>query len=206
MNKETPIVLAVTGASALPLAEMALKLLLANKQNVYLILSKGAYKVFLHEHSLRIPIETKSQVSFWRSHLSESKGDLRCFKWDDIAANIASGSFKTKGMAILPCTMGTVGRIASGVATGLIERCADVHLKEGRKLVISPRETPFNLIHLKNLNLLAEAGAVVAPAMPAWYCKPKNIDELIEFMVVRMFDNFGDDLKKINRWEGESDA
>jgi 4-hydroxy-3-polyprenylbenzoate decarboxylase len=105
-------------------------------------------------------------------------------------------------MVILPASMGTVGRIASGVALDLVERAADVHLKEGRPLVICPRETPWNLIHLRNLTTLAEAGARIAPPVPAWYHQPQSIADMVDFLVIRVFDVLGYDLGNLNRWQG----
>jgi 4-hydroxy-3-polyprenylbenzoate decarboxylase len=105
-------------------------------------------------------------------------------------------------MLILPASMGTVGRIASGVATDLIERAADVQLKEARPLVIAPREMPWNLIHLRNLTQLAEAGARIAPPVPAWYGQPQNLDDMVDFMVQRTLDLFGYDLAPLRRWQG----
>lgn len=161
-----PIVLAVSGASAQPLAERALQLLLLAGESVDLIVSRGAIGVWQAELGVRVPSEPSAQEAFWRERLGCSSGELRCHRWNDQSVAIASGSHRTRGMVILPCSMGTVGRIASGVATDLMERCADVHLKEGRPLVICPRETPWNLIHLRNLTTLAEAGARIAPPRP----------------------------------------
>jgi len=98
--------------------------------------------------------------------------------------------------------MGTLGRIASGFSLDLIERCADVHLKEKRPLIISPRESPFNLIHLENLKRLATSGATIVPPIPAWYTNPETIEDLIDFIVVRLFDSLGENLDNINRWVG----
>ena len=105
-------------------------------------------------------------------------------------------------MVIVPCSMGTVGRINAGLASDLIERSADVHLKEGRPLLIAPREMPFNLIHLRNLTALAEAGASIAAPIPAWYTQPKSLDEMVTFMVVRLFDGLEEDLAPLDRWQG----
>ena len=99
-------------------------------------------------------------------------------------------------------SMGCVGRIAAGVATDLLERAADVHLKEARPLVLCPRETPWNLIHLRNLTALAEAGARIAPPVPAWYHQPKTIEEMVDFLVIRLFDVLGEELAPLNRWTG----
>ncbi|BBL86578.1 putative 3-octaprenyl-4-hydroxybenzoate carboxy- lyase (chromatophore) [Paulinella micropora] len=196
------IVLAASGASGQPLAERALQLLLASGEEVDFVISRGAMAVWQAEQGVSIPGNPISQETFWRSRLDSTNGILRCHRWNDQAAAIASGSHKTRGMVILPCSMGTVGRISSGVALGLIERCADVHLKEGRPLIIAPREMPWNLIHLKNLTTLAEAGARITPPIPAWYQQPKTLDDMIDFIVIRILDVLGLELGNLNRWEG----
>nr|YP_009531064.1 putative 3-octaprenyl-4-hydroxybenzoate carboxy- lyase [Paulinella micropora]AXY63753.1 putative 3-octaprenyl-4-hydroxybenzoate carboxy- lyase [Paulinella micropora] len=196
------IVLAASGASGQPLAERALQLLLASGEEVDFVISRGGMAVWQAEQGVSIPGNPISQETFWRSRLDSTNGILRCHRWNDQAAAIASGSHKTRGMVILPCSMGTVGRISSGVALGLIERCADVHLKEGRPLIIAPREMPWNLIHLKNLTTLAEAGARITPPIPAWYQQPKTLDDMIDFIVIRILDVLGLELGNLNRWEG----
>jgi len=196
------IVIAITGASAIQLGERSIQLLLENNKNVELILSKGAYEVAKSERNIHIPVEPKSQTDFWRNKLSVESGKLTCYRWNDHSACIASGSYKTIGMVIVPCSMGTLGRIASGFSLDLIERCADVHLKENRPLIISPRESPFNLIHIENLKRLASAGALIVPPIPAWYTNPKTVDDIIDFIVVRLFDSLGEDLENIKRWVG----
>ena len=196
------IVIAITGASAMQLGERAIQILLENNKTVDLILSKGAYQVAKSERNINIPTEPNSQAEFWRNKLNVNSGKLTCYRWNDHSASIASGSHKTKGMVIVPCSMGTLGRIASGFSLDLIERCADVHLKENRPLIISPRESPFNLIHIENLSRLAKAGALIVPPIPAWYTAPKTIDDLIDFIVVRIFDSLGEDLNNIKRWDG----
>ena len=196
------IVIAITGASAMQLGERSIQLLLENNKKIDLILSKGAYEVAKSERNINIPIEPKNQSYFWREKLNVQSGELTCYRWNDHSASIASGSHKTKGMVIVPCTMGTLGRIASVISLGLIERCADVHLKENRPLIISPRESPFNLIHIENINRLAKAGALIVPPIPAWYTNPQTIEDIIDFIVVRLFDSLGEDLGKIKRWDG----
>jgi 4-hydroxy-3-polyprenylbenzoate decarboxylase len=197
-----PIVLAVSGASAQPLAERALQLLLQAEETVELVVSRGAVGVWQAELGIRVPSEPALQEQFWRQRTGCSSGLLRCHRWNDQAAAIASGSHRTRGMVILPCSMGAVGRIAAGVATDLLERAADVHLKEGRPLVICPRETPWNLIHLRNLTSLAEAGARIAPPVPAWYHQPSTIEDMVDFLVIRVFDALGYDLGPLRRWSG----
>jgi 4-hydroxy-3-polyprenylbenzoate decarboxylase len=197
-----PVVLAVTGASAMPLAERGLQLLLEAGETVDLVASRGAIGVWLAEQGVRIPSEPDLQARFWRERTGVTTGQLRCHRWNDQAAAIASGSFRTRGMVILPASMGTVGRIASGVALDLVERVADVHLKEGRPLVIAPREMPWSLVHLRNLTTLAEAGARIAPPIPAWYHRPTSLEEMVDFLVIRVFDGLGYDLGSLRRWDG----
>lgn len=197
-----PLVLAVSGASAQPLAQRALQLLLDAGDSVELVTSRGAITVWQAELGIQLPGEPEAQEAFWRDRTGSSHGQLRCHRWNDQAASIASGSYRTRGMVILPASMGCVGRIAAGVATDLLERAADVHLKEARPLVICPRETPWNLVHLRNLTALAEAGARIAPPVPAWYHQPQTIEDMVDFLVVRLFDVLGEELAPLNRWMG----
>ncbi|TGG80067.1 MAG: UbiX family flavin prenyltransferase [Aphanocapsa feldmannii 277cV] len=201
-DADLPLVLGVTGASAQQLAVRALQLLLDAGASVDLVASRGAALVWQTELGLALPTEPARQEAFWRERTGSSGGCLRCHRWSDQAARVASGSFRTRGMLILPCTMGSVGRIAAGVALDLVERCADVHLKEGRALLIAPREMPWSLVHLRNLTTLAEAGARIVPPIPAWYQRPESIDDMVDFLVVRMLDGLGYDLGGIHRWQG----
>jgi len=197
-----PIVLAMSGASAQPLAQRALHLLLQEGHRVEVVTSRGAMGVWRAELGVQLPYDPGAQEAFWRERTGCASGTLRCHRWNDQAAPIASGSYRTAGMVILPASMGTVGRIASGVALDLIERAADVHLKEGWPLVIAPRELPWNLIHLRNLTALAEAGARIAPPVPAWYHQPRSLEETVDFLVIRVFDSLGLELGSLRRWTG----
>tara|TARA_B100000700_G_C14826082_1_gene752332 strand:+ start:181 stop:786 length:606 start_codon:yes stop_codon:yes gene_type:complete len=197
---ELPYVLGITGASAQPLAERTIQLLLESNKSVHLVLSKGSYEVWASEKQITIPSDTYAQQNFWRDRLKTQKGNLVCHGYHDLSASIASGSYKSKAMVIIPCSMGTVGRIASGISSNLIERAADVHIKENRPLIICPRESPLSLIHLNNLTLLAKAGVRIVPPIPSWYSQPENIDEMIDFIIVRLFDSLGEELKEVRRW------
>ncbi len=197
-----PVVLAISGASAQPLAQRALQLLLQAGETVELVVSRGAIAVWQAELGLQVPADPSAQERFWRERTGSGTGRLLCRRWNDQAAAIASGSYRTRGMVILPASMGTVGRIANGVALDLVERAADVHLKEARPLVICPRETPWSLVHLRNLTALAEAGARIAPPVPAWYHQPVTLDDMVDFLVIRVFDLLGYDLAPLRRWQG----
>lgn len=198
-----PLILGVSGASGLIYAVRALKFLLDADYTIELVASKSTYMVWQSEQNIRMPIEPVQQEQFWRQQAGvEAKGKLHCHPWGDVGANIASGSFRTLGMVVIPCSMSTVAKLACGLSSDLLERSADIQLKEGRKLVIVPRETPFSLIHLRNLTALAESGARIVPAIPAWYHNPQTIEDLVDFVVARTLDQLDIDCIPIQRWQG----
>lgn len=198
-----PLILGITGASGLIYAVRALKYLLQADYSIELVASKSTYIVWQAENQVRMPIEPAAQEEFWRQQAGVlTEGKLRCHPAQDVGANIASGSYRTLGMLVMPCSMSTVAKLAAGLSSDLLERAADVQLKEGRKLVLVPRETPFSLIHLRNLTALAEAGARIVPAIPAWYHQPQTIEDLVDFVIARAFDQFEIDCIPINRWQG----
>jgi flavin prenyltransferase len=198
-----PITIGITGASGLIYAVRTLKFLLEAEYQVELVASKSTYIVWQAENSVKMPVEPDLQELFWRDRAGvKNLGKLRCHRWGDVGANIASGSFRTQGMVIIPCSMSTVAKLAAGMSSDLLERAADVQLKEGRKLVIVPRETPFSLIHLRNLTTLAEAGARIVPAIPAWYHDPQTIEDLVDFVIARTLDQLDIDCVPLKRWQG----
>ncbi|MBD2136696.1 UbiX family flavin prenyltransferase [Anabaena sp. FACHB-1237] len=202
LNQKKPLIIGVTGASGLIYAVRSLKYLLTADYHVELVASKSTYIVWQAEQNIRMPPEPDKQEQFWRQQADvPTSGILRCHAWSNVGAGIASGSFRTLGMIIIPCSMSTVAKLAGGLSSDLLERAADVQLKEGRKLVIVPRETPFSLIHLRNLTTLAEAGARIVPAIPAWYHNPQTIEDLVDFVVVRTLDQLDIDCTAIKRWE-----
>jgi flavin prenyltransferase len=197
------LIIGVTGASGLIYAVRTLKYLLAADYPINLVASKSTYTVWQAEDNLRMPPEPDLQEQFWRERCGVMQGGkLRCHRWGDVGATIASGSFRTLGMIILPCSMSTVAKLAGGLSSDLLERAADVQIKEGRKLVIVPRETPFSLIHLRNLTTLAEAGVRIVPAIPAWYHHPRSIEDLVDFVVARALDQLDIDCVPLDRWQG----
>ena len=202
-NNTKPLILGVTGASGLIYAVRALKFLLAAEYQIELVASKSTYTVWQAEQEIRMPGEPEKQEQFWREQAGvPEQGKLRCHPWSDVGAGIASGSFRTLGMIIMPCSMSTVAKLAGGLSSDLLERAADVQIKEGRKLVIVPRETPFSLIHLRNLTTLAETGVRIVPAIPAWYHNPQTIEDLVDFVVARALDQLDIDCIPIQRWQG----
>ena len=198
-----PIVIGVSGASGLIYAVRTVKFLLEANHSVELVASKASFQVWQAEQGIKMPPDPEKQAAFWRSQAGvPDAGQLICHSATDVGAGIASGSFRTRGMLVIPCSMSTVAKLAHGLSGGLLERCADVQLKEGRKLVVVPRETPFSLIHLRNLTALAEAGARIVPAIPAWYHQPQSVNDLVDFVVARALDQFDIDCVPLKRWDG----
>jgi 4-hydroxy-3-polyprenylbenzoate decarboxylase len=195
------LVLALTGASGAPYGIRLLEVLLRAGRTIHLTLSPAAAEVIDHELHRRVRLD--------RFDLAELLGpvevgtlarNVHYHHFTNFKAGIASGSFLTGGMVICPCSMGTVSAIAHGLSQNLIHRAADVHLKERRKLILVPRETPLHLVQLRNLALCAEAGAVVLPAMPAFYTRPQTLQDAIDFIVGRICDQLGVEHNLLQRW------
>jgi 4-hydroxy-3-polyprenylbenzoate decarboxylase len=188
LDPNRPLILGVTGASGLIYAVRTLKHVLAAGGVVDLVASKASQMVWQAELGIHMPLAPEPQEKFWRHQAAVPQGGtLRCHPWGDVGATIASGSFRTAGMVVIPCSMSTVARLAVGMSSDLLERAADVQLKEARKLVLVPRETPLSVIHLRNLTTLAEAGVRIVPAIPAWYHQPQSINDLVDFVVARLW-------------------
>nr|WP_233501283.1 flavin prenyltransferase UbiX [Acaryochloris thomasi] len=203
-HSDRPVILGVSGASGLIYAVRALKFLLKAHYTVELVASKATYQVWKAEQDIQMPADLDKQELFWREQANELGGKLICHSATNVGAGIASGSCRALGMVVMPCSMSTVAKIAAGLSSDLLERSADVQLKEGRKLILVPRETPFSLIHLRNLTALAEAGARIVPAIPAWYHQPQTIEDLADFVVARALDQLDIDCVPLNRWQGGS--
>jgi 4-hydroxy-3-polyprenylbenzoate decarboxylase len=195
------LVLAMTGASGTPYGVRLLETLLRAGRTVHLTISPAGAEVLLQEMNRRIRLE-QFQLSDLLGDAARlaQPGQVLYHDHRDFRAGIASGSFLTGGMVICPCSMGTIGAIANGLSQNLIHRAADVHLKERRKLILAPRETPLHVIQLRNLASCAEAGAVILPASPAFYTLPKTIDDMINFIVGRICDQLGVEHKLLTRW------
>jgi 4-hydroxy-3-polyprenylbenzoate decarboxylase len=181
------LIVAITGASGVVYGKRLLELLREKKVETHLIISKAAERVIKHELGM-----AKDDVEKLADH---------AYDIDDWSAPIVSGSFKTDGMIIIPCSMKTLAGIAHGYSDNLVLRAADVTLKEKRRLILVPRETPLNVVHLRNMLALAELGVVVVPAMPAYYHKPKDIDGLVDFVVGKVLDLLGIKHRLYQRWQ-----
>jgi 4-hydroxy-3-polyprenylbenzoate decarboxylase len=189
-------VLAITGASGAHYAVRLLDVLARHRVPVWLIVSSHGTRLLEAECGLRSPDALREATGGdWSSVVSFPDGDR--------GALPASGSQRTSGMVICPCSMGTVAAVAAGTSRSLVERAADVTLKERRKLILVPRETPLSLVHLRNLVAVTEAGAVVIPAAPGFYHRPTRVEELVDFIVQRVLDQLDLDIQIARRWSGE---
>ncbi len=188
------IILAMTGASGAPFGVRILEELLKSAA-VHLIISSNTFPIISDETGLDWTGETQDKIR-------KQFGTDRLFFHEDrqMESPVASGSFKTDGMLVVPCSMKTLAGIANGYANNLIERAADVTIKEGRRLLLAPREMPFSAIHLENMLKLARLGVTIAPPVPAFYHHPENLDDMIEFITGKILDTFGIEHDLFKRW------
>jgi flavin prenyltransferase len=196
MNPE-PLVVAITGASGAPYAVRLLQALTAAERPIWLIVSSHGFRLLHTETGIH-------SVDALREAVGGREWDATVTVYDDRdrGAAPASGSARTTGMIICPCSMGTLAAIATGTSRSLIERAADVTLKERRKLVLVPRETPLSEIHLENMLRVTRAGAVVMPASPGFYHRPATVDALVDFVVARALDQLDVPQSLVERWRG----
>jgi len=181
------LTIAITGASGVIYGKRLLEELHNKKVETHLVISQAAKRI------IKLELETSEKTL--------EKLANHVYEIDDWSSPIVSGSFIMDGMVIVPCSMKTLAGIASGFAENVILRAADVALKEQRKLILVPRETPLNIIHLRNMLDLAKQGAIIVPSMPAYYHKPKNIDDLVDFVVGRILDVLGIEHDLYQRWQ-----
>lgn len=200
MNPATTVTLALTGASGMPYALRLLESLLEANRTVYVLYSQAAQIVAKQEMDLGFPSSSRELQLHLRERYAHLSGQLQVFGREEWFAPIASGSGAADAMVVCPCTMGTLAAIATGMSDNLIERAADVTLKEQRKLILVPRETPFSAIHLENMLKLARLGAVILPANPGFYHHPASVQDLVDFVVARILDHLGVPHQLMARW------
>ncbi len=191
-----PVVLALTGASGAAYGVRLLQVLARHHVPVWLITTSHGMRLLRDECGV-------DSLDALRTATGGDWSSITAFPDGDRGALPASGSQRTHGMVVCPCSMGTVAAIAAGTSRSLVERAADVTLKERRKLILVPRETPLSLVHLRNLVSVTEAGAVVIPAAPGFYHRPASVPELVDFIVQRVLDQLGIDLEIAPRWTGD---
>jgi flavin prenyltransferase len=194
------ITLAFTGASGMPYGMRLLACLLQAGLRVNLVYSQAAQVVASQEMDLVLPARPQDAEKALAARLGDFSGELRVYGIQDWYAPMASGSNPGDAMAVCPCTMGTLGKIAAGIGDDLITRAADVMLKEGRPLILAPREMPFSAIHLENMLRLAHAGAIIMPPNPGFYHRPAGVQDMVDFVVARILDHLGVAHRLTARW------
>ena len=194
------VALAITGASGAAYGLRLLEVLLAKRIRVHLVISAPGRIVIAEETDLRLPSKANEICTIFNSRFNAQPGDLQVYGREDWFAPIASGSNPPDAMVICPCTTGTLAEVAAGTSRSLIERAADVALKEKRRLILVVRETPFSAIHLRNMLCLAEAGAVIMPANPGFYHRPDSAEEIVDYMVARILDHLDVEHDLMARW------
>jgi flavin prenyltransferase len=191
-------VVGMTGASGAPYALCLLEELLRQGHEVHLVVTEAAWRVLKEEHDWDVSAREVAFRDRWRN----LPGQLVHHPIKDIGASIASGSYPVDGMVVIPCSMGTLAKLAAGLSTNLLERAADVMIKEGRPLVLVPRETPLSSIHLENMLRLSRIGVKIVPAMPAFYHRPETLDDIVRFVAGKALDQMSVPHQLYRRWEG----
>ena len=200
------VAVTLTGASGIPYGMRLLECLVAAGETVWVMVSEAARVVAGLETDYDLPGRNAELERWFRERLGAAEGQLSLFGAQQWTAPPASGSNPPRAMVVCPCTMGTLAAIAQGASDNLVERAADVVLKEGRELILVPRETPLSAIHLENMLRLARAGAVIMPACPGFYHRPEAVGDLVDFMVARILDRLGIEHDLMPPWGGEQGA
>ena len=201
--QQPPIAVAFTGASGVQYGLRLLQCLIEAQRSLYLMVSQAAQVVINMETELQVPGRPDEIQAFFSERYGAAPGQLQVFGRQQWTAPVASGSNPPEAVVICPCTTGTLASVANGICDDLIDRAADVALKERRKLILVVRETPFSTIHLENMLRLAQAGAVIMPANPGFYFRPARVDDLVDFMVARVLDHLGVVHELAARWGDE---
>lgn len=190
----------MTGASGIQYALRLIECLIKANCEVYVLMSKPARIVMGMDTDLNVPSRTAQVQSQFSESYGAREGQLKAFGQEEWTAPVASGSGAPDAMVICPCTTGTLASVAAGTCNNLLERAADVVIKEGRKLIVMPREMPFSLIHLENMTRLARSGVVIMPPNPAFYNLPETVDDLVDFVVARVLDQLDVKQALMPRW------
>jgi len=200
LNANRPIILAMTGASGAIYGLRLLECLVKADRTVYFMASKAAQLVLATETQLEIPSRPSDMADWFTAYYQAKPGQIQVFGREQWTAPVASGSHRASHMIICPCTTGTLSAVAQGSSDNLIDRAADVMIKERRQLIMVVRETPLSTIHLENMLKLSQVGVTIMPANPGFYYQPKTVNELVDFIVARILDHLGIDNTLMPRW------
>nr|WP_300307992.1 flavin prenyltransferase UbiX [Halomonas sp.] len=195
-----PVSVALTGASGAQYGLRLIEMLVAARHEVWVMVSKAAHMVIATETDEALPARPERLAEVLGERYGAAPGQLRCFAREDWMAPVASGSGAAAAMVICPCSTGTLSAVATGASNNLIERAADVALKERRKLVLVPRETPLSAIHLEHMLSLTRMGVVILPAAPGFYHQPKCVEDMVDFIVARILNQLGIEQQLVPRW------
>ncbi|HIM57729.1 MAG TPA: UbiX family flavin prenyltransferase [Gammaproteobacteria bacterium] len=197
-----PIAIALTGASGMPYAISLLRELIKTQEKIYVMISQAASIVIAMETDLDLGSDTKAIEKNLSKYLGAKDGQIEVFSKNQWTAPVASGSNPPRAMVVCPCTMSTLSAIANGHGDNLMHRAADVVIKEQKKLILVPRETPYSAIHLENMLKLSRLGVVIMDANPAFYQNPKTLDDLVNFVVARILDHLNVEHALLPPWQG----
>ena len=200
-------VVGISGGSGAPYTRRVIEGLVEAGHDAKIVVTDAGRRVFEIELGIALTGDPAADTQILTDNLdlSSGSGSIELFDQRNVAATIASGSYECAGMVVVPCSMGTLARIATGISSNLLERAADAALKERRRLILVPRETPLSLIHLRNMTAVTEAGAIVMPAMPGFYHLPQSVDDLVDMIAGRVLDGLGVDSNLRKRWQGAGD-
>lgn len=201
---ERALALAMTGASGMPYGLRLLEMLLLAEETVYLMVSSPARMVLAEETDLKLPNRPAEIKAILEQRYQARPGQLHVYGKEEWSAPVASGSSVPRSMVVCPCTSGTLASIAGGASRNLIERAADVVLKEHRQLILVPREMPFSVLHLENMLRLARLGVVIMPPNPGFYHGPRTVQDLVDFVVARILDHLGVEQHLVRPWGSEA--
>ena len=200
MNGPERVTLAMTGASGAQYGLRLLDCLVREEREVHFLISKAAQLVLATETDVTLPPKPQAMQQFLSEYTGASAGQIRVYDKEDWMAPAASGSGAPTAMVVVPCSTGTLSAIATGACNNLIERAADVAIKERRQLILVPREAPYHEVHLANMLLLTRMGATIIPASPGFYNRPQTVNEMVDFVVARILDHLGVDQALMPRW------
>jgi len=200
-------VVGISGGSGAPYTRRVIEGLVEAGHDAKIVVTDAGRRVFEIELGIALTGDPADDTRILTDNLDlgSGSGSIELFDQRNVAATIASGSYECEGMVVVPCSMGTLARIATGISSNLLERAADAALKERRRLVLVPRETPLSLIHLRNMTAVTEAGAIVMPAMPGFYHLPESVNELVDMIAGRVLDGLGVNSTLLRRWQGTGD-
>lgn len=200
-------VVGISGGSGAPYTRRVIEGLVEAGHDAKIVVTDAGRRVFEIELGIALTGDPTDDTRILTDNLDlgSGSGSIELFDQRNVAATIASGSYECEGMVVVPCSMGTLARIATGISSNLLERAADAALKERRRLILVPRETPLNLIHLRNMTAVTEAGAIVMPAMPGFYHLPESVNDLVDMIAGRVLDGLGVNSTLLRRWQGTGD-